>query len=263
MQLKDGSETLDPRMDRIYELDYNSLNYSVKEKPTLSRDFDTYTPRSYTWELDETLDQGTDGACGGFAGAHEMLARPQPIKTYEDVPVDNKFAKEEIYWPAQELDEWAGGAYPNAKPFYEGTSILAVAKRLRDLAVCDSFYWALNLHQFVIGVGYDGPCIIGVNMYQGMCSPGPDGFIEPLGTIVGGHAMLVYGIKIVWKSWVSKLVSRKWENVDLDRSYVKIKNSWGLSFGINGTCYMSLRNFQRLLFEQGDACFLNRTYRYF
>ena len=65
-------------------------------------------------------DQGSEGACVGFAWtrAKTLLERA-------------KFKAPALYYEAQRVDEWPGGAYPGANPVYEGTSVRAGAEVLR------------------------------------------------------------------------------------------------------------------------------------
>jgi hypothetical protein len=69
------------------------------------------------WEF---YDQGQEGACVGFGTSRVMTLLNR--KRY--LPRGN-------YWQAQRIDEWAGGAYPGADPFYEGTSTRAGFEVLR------------------------------------------------------------------------------------------------------------------------------------
>lgn len=259
MLLKDGTETEDPRLDRLYELDWRSLDYPLSSALELSRPYSTYYPRGYTWAIDQTLDQGRDGACVGFAYAHDLIARPQVLEDVDGDPVDNLFAKERLYWDFQRVDQWAGGAYPGASPVYEGTSVLAGAKVMKREGFYDSYYWGLSLEHMAIGVGYDGPCIFGTNWHEGMFQPNENGFIVPTGAVMGGHAVLIYSVSIEWKTWVDIETSRNWENVDLRESYFKVKNSWGENWGEQGTCKISFLAVDMLLNNRGDACFPQRV----
>jgi hypothetical protein len=245
--LKNGTVVNDPRLDRLYEEDWNSLNYPVTKLVGTTA---IRRPRSYTWGLSQWLDQGNEGACVGFGFSHEGAAFPVRI-----LGITNDFARTKVYWPAQEIDEWAGGSYPGATPFYEGTSVLAGAKIMQRLGFYHSYYWALNIQELAIGVGLNGPAVIGVNWYEGMYDTDEKGFIAPTGQLAGGHCICVIGVKIVWKSWLNWFTSRTWENVDLDRSYLVLHNSWGPSWGMNGRAKLTLRDADRLLNEQGDACF--------
>jgi hypothetical protein len=188
-------------------------------------------PRSYTWRCNQTLDQGPDGACVGFGVAHEMIARPAEVQGVTD-----RYAKEQIYWNAQRIDVWEGGSYPGAYPFYEGTSVLAGAKVARSLGWIDSYRWAFGINDLLLGVGYNGPAVIGINWYEGMFYPDAKNFIHPTGQVAGGHCVLVNAV-----------------NVRLQR--LTIHNSWGGSWGKNGEVYISFTDMDRLLRESGEACF--------
>ncbi len=248
--LKDGSESQNPRLDRIYEEDWRSLNYPITAKLTT----DERVPRSKTWAITTTLDQGNEGACVGFGYTHDILAEPEALSTFQDMPVDASFARTRVYWEAQKLDEWDGGSYPGASPTYEGSSVLAGAKVLVNLGLYSAYHWGLNLQQVVLGIGYDGPAVLGLKWMRGMQRPDSKGFIHPTGTVDGGHCILAYGVEIVFKSGNSKT----WKNVDLYKSYIKLHNSWGPDWGINGNCYISLKDFETLLNDRGEACFPDR-----
>lgn len=251
--LRNGQTTLDPRLDRVYQLDWRSLNYTVGRE-LIDDGIPTHKPRSYTWAIETWLDQGQEGACVGFSMAHELAARPQAV-----AGLTNKYAREQIYWEAQKIDEWQGGAYPGATgEFYEGTSVLAGAAINKRNGFYSSYHWALSVEELARGLAYFGPCVLGVNWYEGMFDTDVNGFISPIGNIAGGHAILAHSIKIVYKSWWS-WNTRTWADVDWDRSYVVLHNSWGPYWGVKGRAKITLRNLNYLLQQQGDAMFPRRT----
>lgn len=245
--LKDGSQVSDPRLDRIYEEDWRSLNFLV----TAALPEDHRTPLSVLWHLLDFLDQGLEGACVGFGFGHDLLATPVVVSG-----VDNRYAREVIYWTTQRNDYWPGGAYPGADPFYEGTSVLSGAKTLQDLGFYTSYDWGITTRDVVLGIGYTGPSILGLNWYEGMFETDANGWIRPTGAQAGGHCILAIGVQIVWKTGST---TRTWEDVDLDQSYLILHNSWGPNWGVNGRAKLSLRDFDRLLNEQGDAVFPRRN----
>lgn len=251
--LKNGTTVEDPRLGRIYEEDWNSLNYLVTDHPRLAglrANVVEKAPRSYTWRLTTWLDQMQEGACVSTGVGHELAAMPVKV-----AGVTFPWCRERIYWPAQVADEWPGGSYPGASPFYEGTSVLAGVKVAAALGYYTNYYWAIDLKQWALGVAYAGPAIGGFNWYEGMFNTDSDGFIHPTGPLVGGHCVCIVGIKIKWKTWLNRFTSRKWENVDLDRSYFTIHNSWGQDWGVNGRAKLSLRDAETLLNQQGEVAF--------
>lgn len=225
--LKDGSVTQDPRLDRLVQFDPKSREFPVSSVPRLA---EAKKLRSYTWSCGVVNDQGSEGACVGFGWGHQLAARPAPVKG-----IDNAFSRNVIYWPAQRDDEWPGGSYPGAEPFYEGTSVLAGARVCFGMRAFRQYRWCFSLRDLQLAVGYNSPAVLGLNWYQGMYEPDADGYIRPTGELMGGHCLLARGIS-------------------LRNNHFLLHNSWGTEWGINGTCFISFEDIERLLYEQGEAC---------
>jgi hypothetical protein len=151
-ELKNNTITKDKRLDRVIQFDERSRNFPIRQ---LVAD---KAPRSYTWRCQEWLDQGTDGACVGFGIGHEIISRPAEVLAR----IGRRYAKEKIYWEAQKIDEWKGGSYPGASPFYEGTSVLAGLKVAQKAGWADGYRWSFSLDDLILGVGYNGPAVLGL-----------------------------------------------------------------------------------------------------
>ena len=167
--------------------------------------------------------------CVGFAWGHELIAKPEVIN------VGNTFAREKIYWEAQKIDEWTGGAYPGADPFYEGTSVLAGAKVVKKLGYITEYRWAFSLEDLVLAVGHEGPAVIGIPWYEGMFNPMGCGFLHISGEVAGGHAILVRGVNV-------------------EKRHFSLHNSWGKDWGFDGRAKITWDEMERLLYEGGEAC---------
>jgi hypothetical protein len=159
---------------------------------------------------------------------HELVARPAVI---EDVSTEKA---REVYYEAQKIDPWAGGAYPGASPHYEGTSVLAGISILKQMGYIDEYRWAFGLDDLILAVGYKGPAILGVPWYEGMLEPWSCGHIHTSGSIIGGHAILCKGV-----------------NVN-DRTFT-LHNSWGEAWGDGGDALIMWDDMDKLLHEQGEA----------
>lgn len=225
VQLRNGFWAGDARLDRLPLFDVRSLEWPISEVARSA-----WPQRSYTWALDLTLDQGSEGACVGFGWAHELRARPAVA-----TGVTNVFAREKLYWEIQKRDPWEGGAYPGAVPFYEGTAVLTGAQYLTSLGAMDEYRWAFSVDDLIQGVGYTGPAVLGLPWYEGMFTPDNKGFVRPTGSIAGGHCILCRGVSVRYKRFL-------------------LHNSWGADWGRNGTCFVSFEDMDRLLHEQGEAC---------
>jgi hypothetical protein len=196
------------------------------------------------------LDQLQDGACVWFGIGHELAAKPRPV-----TGLSFEYCREG-YWESQQEDEWPGGAYAGASPRYEGTSVLAGMKVAQRRGFYSNYYWGLTLEQVVIGVGFAGPGVAGVNWHDGMDEVDENGFIHATGAVRGGHAIAVIGVRIVWKEGSART---SFGDVDLERSYFLLHNSWGRSWGVDGRAKISLADFDRLLQAQGEVAFGYRT----
>lgn len=224
VKLRDGSEVADPRLTRLVQFDERSRQFPVMATVGTRK-----KPRSYTWRCRQYLDQGQEGACVGFSLTHELIARPAEVKG-----LDGKFAREQIYWEAQKIDPWSGGAYPGAAPFYEGTSVLAGVKVLKKLGYIDSYRWAFGLEDLVMAVGYCGPAVLGIPWYEGMFDMWSCGHVHVQGQVAGGHAILCKGVDVKARTFT-------------------LHNSWGPAWGNGGDAKIAWTDMDQLLHQQGEA----------
>ncbi len=197
-----------------------------------------YNGHVYNLEVEGDHSYVADGVgvhnCVGFGVTHELMFYPVPVRR-----VDATFAREKIYWVAQEGDPWPGGSYPGASPAYEGTSVLYGVKAAADLGYYKEYRWATSENELALGVGYLGPAIIGVDWYEGMFEPDSKGFIRPTGEKMGGHCCLIIGINIRSGHYV-------------------IRNSWGPTWGDNGNCKISREDMSKLIRDNGEACIISQ-----
>jgi hypothetical protein len=204
----------DPRLDRREQFDERSRAFPIRALvPT--------KPRSYTWRCCVTLDQGREGACVGFAWAHEVSARPLELRQETSDALW-------FYREAQKVDEWPGENY-------SGTSVLAGAKVVQREGFLTEYRWAFGLQDLVLALGYKGPAVLGIPWYEGMYEPDPKGIIRPTGRVAGGHAILANGVNV-------------------KRELVRLHNSWGPDYGLGGSAFISFGDLERLLHEDGEAC---------
>lgn len=219
---------LDPRLGRRYEPDARSARFPISGLlPRMTYE----QPRSKIWPCKVVLDQGSEGSCVGHGFAHDLIAAPFPLTTIA-LPDAKR-----IYKAAQDIDEWPGN-------LYEGTSVIAGAKAVMNLFwnAMESYRWATTIQDVIATLGYHGPVVVGFNWYTGMYNIDSLGYIRVYGTIAGGHCLLVRG-------------------VDVENARFLLHNSWGPTWGKNGTAWMTFEDFERLMTENGDVCVpINRKY---
>jgi hypothetical protein len=250
-ELKDGTEVEDQRLDRLIQFDERSRNFPIRAQVVGKK------PRSYIWRIQTPflINQGEEGACAGFALTNELQARPSEV-SLGDEAASNRFAVERIYHEAQKVDPWPGGAYSGASPVYHGTSVLAVIKIAHGMGYFGEYRWSFGLRGLVLGIGYNGPAIIGIPWYDTNYTPDEKGYITPVGNKVGGHALLMRGVKLVWRKGFSWDV-HGWDAIDLDASYVILRNSWGVwGYKGSGDCFVTLRIIGPWLDNDGEAAFI-------
>jgi hypothetical protein len=205
-------------LGRLKEFDARSRKYPIRALLGARR-----PERSYTWACNDHLDQGREGACVGFAWAHELIARPKEFF------LGSQNARE-IYHIAQTLDRWPGENY-------EGTSVIAGVKAVQKLfpQAIPEYRWGFDINDVVQTLGYFGPVVLGIPWYTGMIQPSADGSIYPSGNIEGGHAILATGY------------NRK-------TGKIRLHNSWGRGWGVNGDCFIYKSDLEFILKQDGEAC---------
>lgn len=183
---------------------------------------------SQEWACNIWLDQLQEGACVGFACAHEAGAEPVAVQGMTDA------IARDIYKRAQKIDEWPGESY-------EGTSVLAGAKIMQEMKLWSEYRWAFGIDDVIDTLVQHGPVVFGTPWYQSMFAPKADGMMVIEGVAAGGHAYLgrIY---------------------DHERGRIWIRNSWmkkpdgtGSFWGINGDAWMPIESFDKLLKQGGQA----------
>ncbi len=169
---------------------------------------------SKEWICPVTLDQGSEGACVGFAGAHWFGSERFIQK------VTTKIARM-FYKGAQKCDEWAGENY-------EGTSVNGLIKYLQSKGYIKGCRWIRTMDELKRTLSLYGPVIVGCEWREGCFDPDREGFITFSGELRGGHAT-------EWRGW------------NREEGYFIIQQSWGDDHGIKGTVKMREADVVRLL----------------
>lgn len=209
--------TTERTLDWRPRFDPRSKNYPIRTLTTGKH------YRSYTWGLPEgaRLDQGYEGACTGFAFAHDLACRPGVIPAPE-------WLARSIYYRARHLDEWEGENY-------EGSSVLGAVKAVSELGVYGEYRWAFSVEELARAVGYVGPAVLGVNWYEGMNRPKKHGAISVSGKLLGGHAILCRGFHN-------------------GTGLFRLSNSWGTQWGFGGDCFLPWESMRHLIDEGAEVC---------
>ena len=168
-------------------------------------------------------DQKNTPQCVGYAWAHWL--EDGPVEQSGVAPI---VKPQLIYQNAQKLDEWYGENY-------DGTSVRGGVKYLKSINKISSYYWAFDLQSLVTTVLNLGPVVVGTNWYEGMFYPNTKGIIRATGRLAGGHAYVING-------------------VDTNTKMFRLKNSWGRLWGQKGHAYISFKDMERLIKEQGEIC---------
>jgi hypothetical protein len=200
------------------------------EHDTRSRAFEIAPVRnlqSVSWKrLCDPFDQGSIGSCTGNAMAGACMTEPLHKP---GVTLDEEKALE-LYELATRLDR-VPGSYP---PDDTGSSGLAVARAAKRQGLISRYSHAFSLHGLLSGLQH-GPVIVGTNWYESFDVPrGPSNELVIGGQVRGGHEYEILAF-------------------DMDRSVVRMCNSWGTGWGDHGYATMSLTTLEQLLAEHGDC----------
>lgn len=186
------------------------------------------------WDEGTVLDQGSEGACVGFAWTNELLASPAQPEEQPDAALGNAVAVS-YYRRARVVDEWPGEDY-------EGTSVLAGAKMVLQDGFISQYRWCFNTEDLRDAIISEGPVVIGIPWYSGMYRTRRDGLVVVDGDLVGGHAILITGYDPAMI-----IDGRPYE-------VFRWRNSWGTGYGIGGSGYILYEDLSKLLKQNGEAC---------
>ena len=162
-------------------------------------------------------DQKSSPRCVGYAWMHLMV----------NEPLQQWISGWGLYEIAQKYDEWKGTNYA-------GTSVRAGAKVLKKLGIIAEYNWCPDIDAVVNTLLTKGPIVVGTLWYAGMDNP-VNGAVKPTGRRRGGHAYLLNGVNI-------------------EKGMIRIKNSWGRGWGIDGRARISFDDMSTLLNQGGNAC---------
>lgn len=218
------------RLDWVPSFDNRSRMYGVRQ---MLNDAPVKRKAKF-WEEGTVLDQGREGACVGFGWTAELIAEPAQPDEQPTPQFGNKLAKL-FYKEAQRIDEWPGDEY-------SGTSVLAGAKIMKQYGYIDEYRWCFDIDDIIDAVVSKGPVVIGIPWYSDMYSTNALGLTSISGSNVGGHCIVLTGYH------PSKIFGRQSLEV------FKWRNSWGKSYGIDGSGYITVSDLRRLFEEGGEAC---------
>jgi hypothetical protein len=216
-----------PKLDWRSHHDPRSRDYPVTATVAASV-LRTAARASVLWTPGPPIDQGSEGACVGFAWTNEALASPVRV----ELPSDPDVFARQLYQQAQTLDDWPGEDY-------EGTSVLAGAKAVQAHGYLREYRWCFSVNDVILAIVQHGPVVLGIPWLEDMFTPDTDGELHATGAVAGGHAILANG-------YIPRLIR--------DRPMIHLQNSWGADWGRNGGGWISTEGLASLLANDGEAC---------
>lgn len=192
------------------------------------------TRQSRVWTLrNPVLDQGTEGACVG----HGVINGCSTVAMNIHLP-DPQTTAFGMYYGSRYIDDTPGENY-------DGTSVNAGCQLARGLGFAEGYRWAFGVEEVAQTVLEHGPVVIGINWYDSMYETDANGLVSLSGPLAGGHCICVTGF------------SRASKIGNYTGPVFRWRNSWGLSYGINGTGFVPYNVLDTLLQQQGEAAILD------
>lgn len=228
----------DLSLGRKIEHDPRSRAFPVRTVPAGEPLIRRVTHRRYG----PVLDQGSVGACTGFAMAHSLNTRPVNIagdtlangrSTYRE------FEALDLYATATTLDQWPGEYRLDGSGQDTGSSGLAACKAAKQKGYISEYRWAFGFPAFLTAL-MSGPVMVGTWWYEAMFTPDQMHVVRPAGGKAGGHEYVAIGVHYL-------------DRTEYRNSLLTFQNSWGRGWGDRGRFHMTFGDFALLLQDQGDA----------
>ena len=119
----------------------------------------------------------------------------------------------------------------------EGCQLNHAVNYLIKKKIIKKEYWTQKSSEVALYLNTISPIVMSLPWSEKMNNPAKDGKIVPGGNSIGYHAVVAFRF--------DGLKERLW-----------LRNSWSESWGLNGNCYMTLADLQKLLTQGGIACAL-------
>jgi len=205
-------------LGRIIIPDYRDAHHLMSATLDMTESLDNL-PVEKEYQLGPRLDQGNLPRCVAYAIEQFLASEPSFEKNPPTIDL--------IYSKAQAVDGIPGP--------HDGTTVRAGLKILSDMGNIESTYvWAYDINTLKRFLLTRGPVVFGVTWYDQMFRPDRSGLVRVGGTAVGGHSFLCCGYSQKTDLW-------------------HFCNSWGNSWGADGTFYMSSTDVSLLLKDYGEA----------
>lgn len=177
----------------------------------------------YFWDSAWWGDQGDTSECTAYAAMHAMADGSVTHKTNPLVE------------PGQFYNEIVSIDRQENRYYTEGATSLAMAKALARRNFIGEYLWGYSLSDFIKAIRV-GPVLIGIDWYTGMDNPdSTNAIIRATGRIRGGHEIVANGCSF-------------------SDGLVRLKQSWGRSFGRRGHVYLPFEDLEKLIADGGDVC---------
>jgi hypothetical protein len=185
-------------------------------------------PSRFWWANGWWGNQGSTPHCVAYSWMHYLEDGPVIQDALSEGRFKPMYTPLDFYNLCQLHDQWPGENY-------SGTSVRAGAKILHHLGIIKSYRWAESIDDVIKALKYIGPMVVGTKWSSNMSNPSSSGLIRLGGFDQGGHAYVLNGI-------------------DEDAGLIRIKNSWGHTWGKNGYAFIHIDDFVDLLENGGEAC---------
>lgn len=235
-------EAMDPRLGRHVNHDPRALRYPVGVLPRSAI-------QSVHWAREVPIfDQGNLGSCTGNAGtgllgtdnsgqhgnSSVMISDAGAAASHGHFTAGTRILDEsfavDLYSLATDIDSYPG-EYP---PDDTGSDGPSVAAALVLLGLASSYSHAFSIDALKSAI-QSGPVMWGTEWLNSMFNPNGDGTlpVDPNSGVAGGHELVISGY-------------------DPSSDVFSVDNSWGTSWGLNGSCFVSGTDMAYLLGQQGD-----------